>query len=133
MEGRPQKTLVLILARELASTLATPMFITDEEGRLVFCNEPAEEILGRTFAELGEISATEWVELFTPEDLDGNPLPTDEVPSRVAYVERHPAHASLRITGAGGRKIDISSTAFPLFARASEFLGVIAIFWENKE
>ena len=52
MEGRPpQKHLTLIIARELASQLATATFIADAQGRLVFYNEAAEEILGRTFAE----------------------------------------------------------------------------------
>jgi PAS domain-containing protein len=47
-----QKNLALILARELASKLATAMFIADAEGDVVFYNEPAEEILSRTSAEV---------------------------------------------------------------------------------
>ena len=50
-----QKHLVLILAREFASNLATPMGITDEQGRLVYFNEAAESIIGTTFAEAGEM------------------------------------------------------------------------------
>ena len=50
---RRQKQLVLILAREFAQQLVTPVFISDDEGRLVFYNESAEELLGRTFAEAG--------------------------------------------------------------------------------
>jgi hypothetical protein len=42
VEGRPQKHLALILARELASQLATATFIADATGGLVFFNEPAE-------------------------------------------------------------------------------------------
>src|SRR5712692_10134047 len=54
------KSLPLILARELASNLATPMFLIDAKGTLVFFNEAAELLIGRTFAELGEISALEF-------------------------------------------------------------------------
>ncbi len=64
MDGRRQKNLILIVARELASKLATAMFIADAEGDVVFYNEPAEEILGRTFAEAGELSAENWTSLF---------------------------------------------------------------------
>ena len=55
VETRRQKHLVLILAREFASNLATATFISDAAGRLVYYNEPAERILGRTFAEAGEM------------------------------------------------------------------------------
>ena len=51
------KSLILILAREFASKLATATFISDAAGRLVYYNEPAERILGRTFAEAGEMPA----------------------------------------------------------------------------
>jgi len=50
-----QKHLVLILAREFASNLATPTMITDERGYLVFFNEAAEEVFGRSYAEVGEM------------------------------------------------------------------------------
>jgi len=130
VEGRRQKSLVLILAREFAATLATPMFVTDDEGRLVFYNEPAEEILGQTFAETGEISAAEFVSLFHPEDLDGKPIPHEQLPSRIALLDGRPAHSSLRITALDGTKREISWQAFPLFVREDLFLGVLAIFWE---
>ena len=106
------------------------MFVADDEGRLVFYNEPAERILGRRFAEAGEISLAELPSLFAPEAPDGTPLEFDMLPSVVASRERRPAHSRFRITGLDGIKREISSTAFPLFGRQQEFLGVVAIFWE---
>ena len=53
----PQKSLPLILAREFAANIATPVIVMDERGRLVFFNEPAERILGQTHAEVGELRA----------------------------------------------------------------------------
>ena len=50
--GSP-KSLPLILARELASNLATPMFLLDAGGMLVFYNDAAAKLLGKSFAELG--------------------------------------------------------------------------------
>lgn len=126
-----QKELVLILAREFASKLATPMFVADRRGDLVYYNEPAEEVLGRTFAQAGEMPADQWPSLFRPEDLQGRPLGLDAVPPGVALFERKPAHATLRIAGLDGRKRVVSVTAFPLFAHADDFVGVVAIFWEQ--
>lgn len=133
MEGRRQKELILILAREFASKLATPMFVADRHGDLVFYNEPAEEVLGRTFAEAGEIPADRWTSLFQPEELEGGPVGLEAMPAGVALLERKPAHATLRITGLDRRKRVVSVTAFPLFARADEFVGIVAIFWEQRD
>ena len=71
--GTP-KSLPLILARELASNLATPMFLIDAGGMLVFYNDAAALLLGKPFAELGEIPSGEFgaaLELATP---DGEPI-----------------------------------------------------------
>jgi PAS domain-containing protein len=110
-----------------------PMFVADAEGRLVFYNEPAEEIVGRTFAELGEISAREWSDLLQPERPDGTPLPYEERPSGIAFTERRPVHMNFGITALDGRKRLLSATAMPLFAREEVFLGILTIFWELKE
>ncbi|MGH3142834.1 MAG: PAS domain-containing protein, partial [Gaiellales bacterium] len=69
-QGRP-KSLVLILAREFASNLATPIYITDSHGTLVYFNESAETIGGRSFAEAGEMSIRQWAELLRPRSVDG--------------------------------------------------------------
>lgn len=126
-----QKNLVLILAREFASKLATATFVTDAEGKLVFYNEGAEEILGRTFAEAGELPAAEWANLFEVERLDGTPMPLEQMPGGVALIERRPAHDLMCITGLDGVKREIAVTAFPLFARVDDLVGMVAIFWER--
>jgi hypothetical protein len=124
--------LVLILAREFASRLAHPMLLIDAEGNLVFYNEPAEEVLGRTYAEAGAMPADEWQELFRAEDLEGNPTPLDRMPGGIAFFERKPAHGMLRITTLDGEQRTISITAFPLFARADDFVGVVTVFWQDS-
>ena len=43
MSVRKQKSLVLILARELATNLATPIYIADADGDLGYFIEPAED------------------------------------------------------------------------------------------
>src|ERR1041384_1341036 len=91
LETRRQKNLLLILAREFASKLATPTFVSDAEGNLVFYNETAEHMLGRTFAEAGEVKAEEWASLYKVEELDGTPVPLERNPGGVALLERRPA------------------------------------------
>lgn len=133
MEGRPQRHLALILARELASQLATAAFIADATGGLVFFNEPAEEILGRTFAEAGTMHAEGWASQFHLEDLDGSPLPMDRMPAAVALMQRRPAHGQLWMTGLDGQRRLISVTAAPLFSSPTEFVGMIALFWQEQD
>ena len=129
MGSRRQKHLVLILAREFASNLATPTLIADADGTLVFYNEAAEEVVGHTFAESGEIPLDEWTSSFSPRDEQGRPLPPERRPARIALDERRAAHERFRITSRDGVDRDVAVTAFPLFAHADEFVGVVAIFW----
>jgi PAS domain-containing protein len=51
----PNRPLPLILAREFADNVATPFLVLDAEGTLVFFNERAEQIIGTTWAEFGEL------------------------------------------------------------------------------
>jgi PAS domain-containing protein len=132
MEGRPQKHLALIIARELASQLATATFIADAVGDLVFYNEAAEEVLGRTFAEAGPMPAEGWASQFRLEDLDGNTLPLERMPAGIALMEQRPAHGQLWMTGLDGRRRLLSVTAVPLFASPTEFVGMIALFWQSS-
>ena len=55
------KHLVLILAREFTANLATPALIADARGQLVYYNEAAEGVVGRRFAEIGEVPMDEWI------------------------------------------------------------------------
>lgn len=131
MGRRRQKHLVLILAREFASNLATPTLIADADGTLVFYNEAAEEVVGHSFAESGEIALDEWTSSFSPRDAQGSPLPPERRPARIALDEQRAAHERFRITSRDGVDRDVAVTAFPLFAHADEFVGVVAIFWRR--
>jgi PAS domain S-box-containing protein len=123
------KHLVLILARELAANLATPTFIADAEGTLVYYNEAAEDIVGAAFAEVGEMPMDEWTATFEPRTVDSEPLPPDRRPARIALDERRATHQRFRITSRDGVDRELEVTALPLFAHADEFIGIIVIFW----
>jgi PAS domain S-box-containing protein len=132
MAQTTRKSLPLILAREFASNIATPVTVMDERGRLVFFNEPAERILGQTHAEVGELAPENWTRLFVVERLDGSAIPHEEMPSGIALREKHPEHGTLAFTTADGGRHEIEVTAFPLLGRDAEVLGVVAIFWELR-
>lgn len=130
--GKPRsKHLVLILAREFASNLATPTLITDERGWLVFYNEAAEAIFGRAFSEVVEMPLEEWTARFEPRTLESEPLPLERRPSGIALYERRAAHERFRITSVDGVEREVSVTAFPLFAHADELVGTVTIFWRE--
>ena len=128
-----QKSLTLIMARELAANLATPIFIVDNEGDLVFYNEPAESILGMRYADAGELKAAEWAAMWTPTDMNGTRLALEGLPLGVALQHKRPAYQRLRITDAEGTQRTIDVSAFPLFALQDEFSGAMAVFWEDDQ
>jgi len=130
LDTKPGKDLMLILARELATNASTPMFIADAEGTLVFYNEPAERILGRPFAAAGEINASEWKDVFQVETLDGQPMPLEQMPSGIAFLERRAATGPVRIVSLDGTRHTLETTAFPLFKRGHDFVGIVVLFWE---
>ncbi|HEX9122610.1 MAG TPA: PAS domain-containing protein [Actinomycetota bacterium] len=127
-----QRSLVLILARDLATSLATPVFVVDEVGDLVFYNEAAGEVFGRPFVEGETMRAEEWGTAFAQTDEDGRPLGPEAIPLWTAFREQRPAHRHLVITGVDGVRRRLSVTAFPLYARADEFVGALAVFWETS-
>lgn len=125
-----QKALTLIVARELASNLATPMFLIDAVGDLVFYNEAAERIIGLPFSDVGEIDSVEWGRRLQLADEDGAHLSLRETPPWVAFNDRHPAHRFLCAMSHDGTRTNVECTAYPLFANEAEMHGVVAIFWE---
>jgi PAS domain-containing protein len=129
VEAHRPKHLVLILAREFAANLATPTLIGDAGGQLVFYNEAAEGVIGRRFAEIGEVPMGEWISGFGPRTAEGEPLPPESLPTRIALDQRRAAHDRYRVTSTDGVERDVEVTAFPLFAHHDEFVGVVVLFW----
>jgi hypothetical protein len=124
------KPLPLILARELASNLATAMFLLDARGMLVFYNDAAALIIGKSYGELGEIPAEEFGTLLQLETPDRVPLRRRDTPAGIAFFERRPAHRRLAATGFDGVRRVVDATAYPLFGSTAEMHGVVSVFWE---
>ncbi len=128
-----QKEIEVILARHLASYLATPIFIVDPDGQLLYYNEHAEAILGVRFDETGEMPISEWGTIFMPTDGDGAPLPIERLPLAITLLERRPASGSFWIEGLDRVARGIEVFSFPLVGQGDRYLGAVAIFWEKED
>jgi PAS domain-containing protein len=131
--GGEQKNLLLILARQLAANLATPMFLINPAGMLCYYNEAAESIIGKPFELLGEVPVSDWAATLDLADLAEEPIKRSDTPPGVAFLEHRPAHRLLLATAFDGKRRRIAVTAYPLFSKVDEFAGVVAIFWENSQ
>jgi PAS domain-containing protein len=122
----------IILMRELADHLATPIFIVDTAGDLLFYNDPAERLLGTRFDETGKMPFAEWSTVFHPTNGQGTPIPPDELPLAIAAQQRRPAQGAMFIRGLDGEHRELIVTAIPLQGQWGEHLGAAAIFWEAQ-
>ena len=126
-----QHPVEVILARGFTSNLATPAFLVDDQGNLIFFNEAAGELLGVRFEEAGAMGPQEWGGRFSPTDFDGTPLAPEELPLTIALSQSRPAHRPMRIRSARGESREIEVTAFPVVGRSGT-RGAVAIFWDSS-
>lgn len=126
-----QKPIELILMRQLASSLATPIFLVDAHGTLVFYNESAQDILGHRFEESGEMTLEEWSSAYGAIDEDGNPFPKEKFPLVIALNTHRAAHVGFWITGKDHVRRHIEVSAIPLMGHGDDVLGAFSIFWEG--
>lgn len=124
-----QHPVELILLKQVAGYLATPMFLVDPEGDLLFYNEPAEELLGHRYEETGQMPLAEWGTVFSPTDGLGRPMPPQDLPLAQALADRTPRQGNFFIRGLNGISHHLSVTAIPLEGTGGRNLGALAIFW----
>ena len=128
-----QKPLELILARNLLTNVSTPAFLVDQNAALVFYNEAAGALLGRSFEDVGRMSPEQWTSTYGPFDSDGNPVELDELPTTRAVRDGRPAHAVFTIRSANGGKREIESSAFPIVASEEGSSGAMIFFWPRDD
>lgn len=128
-----EPSLPLILARELAANLATPMFLIDASGMLVYFNEAAELMLGKSYGEVGSITANEFGAMLELGNVDETPMRRRDSPAGVAFFKREPAHRRLLATTLDGTRQPFEVTAYPLFGHVGDMHGVLTVFWRAKE
>jgi PAS domain-containing protein len=125
-----QQPVELILARSFVANLATPGFLVDADGTLVFYNDAAGELLGIRFEEAGLMRREEWGTRFQPVDAEGRTIPVDDLPLSRA-LRGHPTHARLRIRAATGEESEIEATALPILGTGGQ-KGALALFWARE-
>lgn len=128
-----QQSIELILFRQMAASLAVPVFLVDAEGELVFLNEPAEALLGIRFDEMDRMSMESWVAAVRPRSLDGTPLVAEDAPLRRALLRGIPGHQPILVAAVDGTDRTIQVTAFPLLGQGGRLLGAVAMFWAHGE
>jgi PAS domain-containing protein len=122
-----EQPLELILARNLVSIVSVAAVLTDVEGRIVFYNDAAAEIVGSPFEEVGPISREEWNARYGPFDEHGDPLAAEDLPLTVAIREGRPTFARFRVRGARGL-LEVEAGALPLLGPGG-YQGAIIFFW----
>jgi PAS domain-containing protein len=127
-----QKPLELILARNLLTSISTPGFLVDHEAAIVFYNEAAAALLGRSFEDAGRMSAEEWTATFGPLGSDGRPVPVDALTITEAIRAGRPAHGDFRIRTADGPAA-IEASAFPIVASEEGSSGAMILFWPLED
>lgn len=127
MEGSP-RPLELILARNLLTSISTPGFLLDNEAAIVFYNEAAAAMLGRSFEDAGRMPADEWTGEFGPLDPEGRPMELDRLQITEAIREGRPAHGTFVIRAREGRR-EIEASAFPIMTSEHGSSGAMILFW----
>src|SRR5207302_42628 len=86
-----QHPVELILLRQVAARLGTPVSLFDMQGRLIYLNPAAEVLFGVEFACIGELSLEEALAIAQPTDVHGAPMTPETVPVGRAVGEGRPA------------------------------------------
>ena len=124
-----QRPLELILARNLLTSISTPALLVDGDATMLFYNEAAAALLGRSFEDAGQMSADEWTAAFGPLGKEGSSVNVDELALTEAVRDGRPAHGSFRIRVASGAEEAIEAAAFPIVASPEGSSGAMIMFW----
>lgn len=124
--AKPQP-LELILARNLASSVALAAILVDVDGKLVYFNDAAAKIIGGPFAEIGTMTREQWNARHGPVDEHGVLIAADRLPLAVAVREGRPAFDRFRIRGDSGL-LEVEAAALPLVG-AGGYHGAMVTFW----
>ena len=127
MAATDQHPLDLILARNLMTVMETPAFLVDHQGAMVFFNEAAGQMLGKSFEEIGRLNREEWNKI-GPVDAEGREVHDRKMPLAIALREGKPAHGRFHICTDQARIIEVESSALPLHSNG-DFHGALVVFW----
>jgi hypothetical protein len=118
----------LILAKQWAGLLVTPVMLFDGSGTLVYYNEAMELLLGRSFGLTGPMVRGEWSAAFHFQDLDGNDLHPGLTPLGATLDGAQAEQRTCFMQGAAGKRSKICITTVPIQGAGEERHGALALF-----
>ncbi|GAC1438116.1 MAG: hypothetical protein NVSMB51_13430 [Solirubrobacteraceae bacterium] len=124
-----QKSLEMILARNLLTALSTPALLVDVAGRIIFFNEPAAVLIGKRFEETGPMSHEQWRSSVGPFDEAGELIPYRDLPLTIALRAGEAAHTRHMLRPSNGSACEYNVTGLPIVASAGGFRGAMIFFW----
>jgi PAS domain-containing protein len=127
----PEQPLELILARNLVSIISVAAALIDVNGRVVFYNDAAAEVVGTRFEDTGPLTRDQWTADTGPFDEEGRPMPYDELPLTIAVREGRPSYARFRVRTDRGLVL-VEAGALPLIGPAG-YHGAVILFWPVPE
>jgi hypothetical protein len=125
--------LELILLRQFAACLTTPVALFDMGRRLIYLNPAAEAVFGVDFADLGELSLEEALAIAQPKDVHDAPMTPDTVPVGIALGQGRPEGGTFSIRDPRGCLHRVGTTTIPVQGYGGAFFGAMSIFWRLED
>ena len=121
------RAIELILAKQLASSLAVPIILYDRDGTVAFFNERAESLLGARLDQADALSTQGVRDAFQIAPIEG----FEPKPVELAMREGRASHGSYRVRALDGVVRDLDGTAVPLIGQSGDNVGTVVFFWES--
>jgi len=115
------------MARQWSALLTTPTLLFDDTGTLVYFNEAAALVVGRSFSESGSLAPAEWHAAFRVESADGRVVNRDESPLTDALSSEHAVQRTLTLRGMDGQRRQVTLTTFPIRGLSQGPAGVLVL------
>ncbi|HJN74557.1 MAG TPA: hypothetical protein QGF58_11540 [Myxococcota bacterium] len=122
--GRP---IELVMARQWSALLTTPTLLFDDCGALVYFNQAAALVVGRSFSESGSMAPEEWHAAFRVEGADGKVVGWEDSPLARALASEHATQHTLSLRGMDGQRRVVTLTSFPIRGLSQGQAGVLVL------
>ncbi|HEY0067888.1 MAG TPA: PAS domain S-box protein [Flavisolibacter sp.] len=108
--------------RKLVQSLETPLYTTDQEGRITLFNKAAADLWGRE----PEIGKDLWCGSYKIFNTDGTDLPLDECPMAVCLKEQRPVYGKeILVVRSDGTLRNVAPHPQPIFDESGNMTGAI--------
>lgn len=122
-----RRPIELVMARQWSALLTTPTLLFDDRGSLIYFNEAAALVVGRSFSESGSMASQEWHAAFRVEGPDGTVVHWDESPLAQALEAEHAMQRTVVLRGMDGQRRQVTLTSFPIRGLSQGHAGVLVL------